>query len=325
MPTNPSPIPALAAGLTVLVLAAMVPAPVNPDLRVTNLVPRFLAFHEQAEGLELSMRQSAEAEGESFRWSRFEEARNELWNEHLGELGDLVSRKGNRPWEPEGLDEAWDRYRQSLDRIRRAADGISPDPQAVLRQVAELLRLDQQFQLDLIVYVGTFQDEPAFRRRGGEYSILLPAERLPANMRPILVDLYTRAIHARLSGRPADDELSLAQHLFLRGLALRVHEEAEPGRWSHEYLLRSQDWLLAAEGRDAAILEGVRASLDERDPSRLIRFLEGGGATGLDGEFDYAAWRISGMLLMEGWTLDRLARVPEGEVAALVAEAIRER
>ena len=314
----------LAVLLLAVSLAGMAAPAVNPELRVTNLVAEFLTFHEAAEGVERDMREEAEAEGEPFDSNLFEERLKELWHEHLGGMGTLLARDRARLWEAQNLADAWDRYGDRLDRIRRAGDGVSPNPAGVLRQVSQLLELDRPLQVHMVLYVGTFQDDPAFRLRDGEYSVLLPVEQLPQNLRPVLMDLYTRAIHARMSGRPADDGLSLAQHLFLRGLALRVQEEADPGRWAHEYLLRSQDWLLTAEQRDGAILNGVRSRLNERNPERLAAYLDGGGATGLRGEFDYAAWRVSGMLLMNGWTLDRLARVPEGEVGALVAETLRD-
>lgn len=326
-PMKPLLVPLLTGvflALCSLPLWAVAPSPGNPGIIVTNLVPRFMAWFEEVEELEREMQDTAAARDQAFDPHGFENLLEEVWREHLGDMGGLLARDRDRPWEPQGLGEAWSRYRGSLDRIRRADDRIGPEAEAVLHEVAGLLRLDRALDLRVIVYVGTFNDGPAFRRRSREYSILLPAERLPEDLRPVLIDLYSRAIHARLSGRPADDDLSLAQHLFLRGLALRVHEEAEPGLWAHEYLLRTEAWLVAAEGQDGAILNGLRGHLDERDPERLARLMDGAGATGFEGEFDYAAWRISGMLLMEGWTLDRLARVPEGEVGALVAQTLRD-
>ena len=290
----------------------------QPVLRTTSFVPRFLDFHQAAVAAE------AEAREADREWvpGELERLRRELWDERLGEIAGELARRPGEPWDPEGLDEAWDRYEGSLDRIRAAHQGLSPDPEAVMRQVADRLRLDVPMELHLIKYVGTFADQPAFRLWNGAYTLLLPVEVLPGSLRPVLIDLYTRAMHARLSGRPAEGDLSLAQHLFLRGLALRVHEDVVPGLPAEQYLLRSRDWLLNAERRDGAILDGVRSRLDERDPDALEALLDGGGSTGLSGGFDYAAWRVSGLLLMDGWTLDRLARVPEHEVGELVGEVL---
>ncbi len=294
----------------------------QPVLRVTSFVPRFLEFYEAAREAEREALEEAREADREPDLDELERMRRALWDEHLGETAAALARDPDEPWEPQGLEEAWGRFGDRLERIRTADAGLSPDPQAVLRQVAGLLRLDVPLEVRLIKYVGTFRDDPAFRLWNGDYTLLLPVEALPATLRPLFIDLSTRAIHARLSGRPEEGNLSLAQHLFLRGLALRVHEEVVPGRQAQEYLLRSRDWLLTAERRDGAILDGVRQRLEERDPGALEPFLDGRGTTGLAGEFDYAAWRVSGLLLMDGWTLDRLARVPEHEVDDLVVEIL---
>ncbi len=295
----------------------------QPILRVTSFVPRFLDFHEAARSAEREILEEALEADREPEPEELERIRRALWDEHLGEAAPDLARRPGEPWQPEGLEAAWDRYDQRLEAIRQADRGLSPEPEGVLRQVAQELRLDVPLEVHLIKYVGTFREEPAFRLWNGQYTLLLPVEALPGSLRPVLIDLYTRAIHARLSGRPAEGNLSLAQHLFLRGLALRVHEELVPGRPAQEYLLRPRDWLLTAERRDGAILDGVRQRLGERDGEALEPFLAGGGTTGLTGEFDYAAWRISGLLLMDGWTLDRLARVSEHEVDGLVAEILQ--
>ncbi len=295
----------------------------QPVLRVTSFVPRFLEFHQAAREAEREALEEARESDVDLDPEELEGMRWALWDEYLGEAAEELARGPGEPWEPQGLEEVWSRYGDRLERIRAADAGLSPDPQAVLREVAQLLRLDVPLEVHLIKYVGTFRDDPAFRLWNGNYTLLLPVESLPATLRPLFVDLSTRAIHARLSGRPEEGDLSLAQHLFLRGLALRVHEEVAPGLPAQEYLLRSRDWLLTAEQRDGRILDGVRQRLGERDPGALEPYLDGGGTTGLAGEFDYAAWRISGLLLMDGWTLDRLARVPEHEVDDLVAEILR--
>jgi hypothetical protein len=293
----------------------------QPSVRVTNYVPAFLAFHREAAQVEEELRQEAlerESEPDAAALSR---ARLEAWERHLGDAAPRLARGGGGGWEPENLDGAWDRYPGAMERIRAAVDGITPSPQGVFEEVASRLRLDRPLAVDLFLYVGTFQEQAAFRLVDGEYAILLPVETLPQARRPLFIDLFTRAVHARLSGRPAGGNLSLAQHLFLRGLGLRVFEDATPGRPAETYLQRSRDWLLSAERRDREILEGMRVRLGERDPQALARFLEGPGG-GAHGDFDYAAWRISGLLLMDGWSLDRLARIPVDEVEGVVSEIL---
>jgi hypothetical protein len=191
----------------------------------------------------------------------------------------------------------------------------------VFEEVASRLRLDRPLAVDLFLYVGTFQEQAAFRLVDGEYAILLPVETLPQAVAPSSsISSPGRSTPASPAGRRGGN-LSLAQHLFLRGLGLRVFEDATPGRPAETYLQRSRDWLLSAERRDREILEGMRVRLGERDPQALARFLEGPGG-GAHGDFDYAAWRISGLLLMDGWSLDRLARIPVDEVEGVVSEIL---
>lgn len=321
---QPAHLGLLLATVVALGMATVAPSPLQAQatVRVTNLVAPFLAFHAEAAEAEAALRARAEEADEEPDLEAIARERLELWEAHLGESRPLLTRNPGETWEPEGLDAAWARYPDALDRIRSLEEGITPDPAGVLREVAGLLRLDRSLEVHLVLYVGTFQESSAFRLREGEYAVLVPAETLPGVRRPLLVDLLTRAVHARLSGRPADGQLSLAQHLLARGLALRVHEELTPGRPAEEYLQRPRSWLLQAEGRDGAIMDGLRPRLASRDEDLLARYLQGSGMTGLSGEFDYAAWRLSGLLLLHGWTLDRLARIPQNEVNTLVAEML---
>lgn len=298
---------------------------VQPTVRTTNLVPEFLEFHAEALALEEAWEGAgADREPDAPEPDRdaFLRDLHELWDEHLGAAAPALTREEGAEWTPMELAEAWGRYGGALDRIRGAASGVTPDPEGVLRQVGGLLRLDRPLDVHLILYVGTFQDRPAFRLRDDEFAVLVPVEVLQGSVRPLLVDLMTRAVQTRMAGRPADGELSLAQHLFVRGLALRVYEEVNPGRPAEEYLQRARGWLLQAEQRDGAIMDGIRHRVRSRDAQTLRPYLEAGGVTGLSGEFDYGAWRVSGLLLLHGWTLDRLARVPIHEVDDLVAEIL---
>jgi hypothetical protein len=300
-------------------------AEAQPTVRTTNLVPQFLEFHAEGRALEEAWeREVADREPGAPEPDReaFLADLHELWDEHLGEATSGLARAEGVAWSPVELDEAWARYGQAMDRIRGATSGLTPDPEGVLRQVGSQLRLDRPLEIHLILYVGTFQDRPAFRLRNDEFAVLVPVEVLQGPVRPLLVDLTTRAVQARMAGRPSDGELSLAQHLFVRGLALRVYEEMNPGRPAEEYLGRARGWLLQAEQRDGAIMDGIRQRLRSRDAQVLRPYLEAGGVTGMSGEFDYGAWRVSGLLLLHGWTLDRLARVPIHEIDDLVAEIL---
>ncbi len=292
-------------------------------VRVTNLVPDFVAWHAAATAAADSLREVAAAAEEPVDSIALAELRRELWEVHLGEAGTLLARETDLPWEPDGLESAWPRYEQGLDRIRGFAGGeLSPAPEPLLRQVAGALGFRGALEVHLVLHVGTFGERPAFRHGEGEYAVLLPVEALPGQLRPVYVDLFTRAVHARRAGRPADGRLSLAEELFIRGLALRTLEELTPGRPAEEYLGRSTQALIQAEGRDAQIMNRMRGLLAERDPERLAPLLGDGATAQARADLDYAAWRVSGLLLMEGWTIDRMVEEPFAGIQPLVVRAL---
>jgi len=300
-----------------------VPDPGSPTLRVTNLVPAFLTFREEVNAEEARLRADAAREELEPDSARIAEMRREHWNRHLGEASRLLTREVGGAWAPEELELAWPRYPDQLERLEAvASQGLSPSPEAVLRQVAGALSNNRNLEVHLVLYVGTFQDRPAFRMSDGEYRVLLPVEVLPATLQPVLVDLFVRATHARMADRPAEAALSLAEHLFIRGLALRTLEELRPGRAAEEYLGRSRQWLIESERRDVAILAHMRSQLSVRDPDVLSSLLGASAASRAAADFDYAAWRLSGLLLMDGWTIDRMASEPFSGIQPLVARTL---
>jgi hypothetical protein len=296
--------------------------PSSPTLRLISLVPEFLTLYREAEEKESRARALALEEGRPLDPDTVAQLRRAIWEREMEPWSHRLARAGSDRWEPDGLESAWARYGRVVNGIRSAEDRVFSEAEDALRDASQVLRLDRPLEVELILYVGTFDEAPAFRLRSGNYTLLIPAEDLPTDLRPLFLDLFTRALHARLAGRPPEGRLSLAQHLFLRGLALRVHEEVDPGQAAESYLLRSRSWLLSVEQRDGAITAGMRERLEESDSERIEWIRRGSGISGHEGEFDFMAWRLSGLLLMDGWTLDRLARVPESEVAALVDEAL---
>lgn len=317
-------------------------------VRVTNMVPDFLSFYEgaleerepAARGLERPEPEPGPAEEEPApaedeagpaeeetgpaerpspadrRWA--------LWQERYG-FPALPEDEAGREAVRGRLEAVWPRYGQALQRIRASAGAFEPAPAPFLRNAARVLRLDRPLEVHLVVYVGMFERGPSFEIDSGEYRLLFPVERAPADRRAALHHAFSEPVQARLSGRPEDRPPTLAERLLARGIGLRVHETLVPGLPAERYLLRSLDWLLEAESRDRRILEWLRPRLGDRSPETFARLAEGRGVTGLGGELDYAAWRLVGhILLHHRWTLDRLARVPAREVPGLVAEAIDE-
>jgi len=297
-------------------------SPSSPTLRLISLIPEFLTLYREAEEEESRARARASEEGRPLDPDTVAQLRRTIWEGAMEPWSYRLARGGSDRWEVDDLESAWARYDRAMNGIRSAEGRVFGEAEDAFKEASRMLRLDRPLEVELILYVGTFDEAPAFRLRSGSHTLLIPAEDLPTDLRPLFLDLFTRAIHARLGGRPPEGRLSLAQHLFLRGLALRVHEEVDPGQAAESYLLRSRNWLLSAEQRDGTIIAGMKERLEENDPERIERLRRGSGISGLEGEFDFMAWRLSGLLLMDGWTLDRLARVPESEVAALVAETL---
>jgi hypothetical protein len=307
-----SKLPALVAVCTALhplgsapLAAQSAPAP-EVALRVTDLTPRFLRFYDAA------VEESADADR---RWV--------LWKEHYGFAA--LPPVPERDSLARGLlDAAWPRYPEVIDRIRAGVAGMDPAPEPVLRQVAELLELDQPIEVDLLAYVGAREKNAFFMTAQGRPTVAIPVEEDAEWRTTTLAHEFTHAVHNRLAGLSGGWERTIAETLFSEGLADRVEEALFPGRGAAAYVEHQPGWLAGAEARRAEILAGIVPHLRASDSETVMRFTMGTGATGTRREAYYAGWIAVGRLLEDGWTFARLARVPEADLPALVEDVLRD-
>lgn len=278
-------------------------APSAVRLEIVDRTPGFLAFYDAA---------VAEDAGPERRW--------QLWKEHY-DFAALPPVPQRDSMARALLDSAWHRYPGVMDRIRRGPAGMRPDPEATLRSVAALLGADS-ITVRLSAYVGALENNAFFVGMGGTLTVVFPVEADPWWSENAMVHEMAHAVHHRLAGFSEGWERSIARTLFAEGLAARVSQALVPGRDGAGYLEHRPGWFADAEARRADVLRGMLPALRASDSETVMKFTMGRGTTGLDREAYYAGWVVVGELMERGWTLDRLARVPEQEIPALVEESI---
>lgn len=290
-----------------LVLAAPAAALAQPrvTLQVTDLSPKFLAFYD-----------AAAAEPDAGR-------RFALWKEHY-DFAALPPVPQRDSLARVLLDEAWPRYPQVMERIRAGVAGMQPAPEPTLRAVAGLLGVTDTITVRLVAYVGGLERNAYFYQMNGPLTVAMPLEEDAAWRELVMVHEMTHAVHHRLAGFSEGWERSIARTLFAEGLAARAAEALHPGRPAAAYVEQKPGWFAAADARGDEILRGMRPHLRASDSPTVMRFTMGGGTTGTEREAYYAGWRIVGHLLQRGYTFPQLARIPEGEMPALVDAAIGE-
>jgi hypothetical protein len=74
------------------------------------------------------------------------------------------------------LDAAWPRYAKVLPLVRRGAASVEPKPQDVLRKVADLLAIDRRYSMQVLVYVGEFDNNAFSFRQDGKPVAAIPLE-----------------------------------------------------------------------------------------------------------------------------------------------------
>ena len=282
------------------------------NLEVVDLTPRFLAFYEAAQAVEPDA---------DVRWR--------LWQEHYGFAA--------VPPTPDGqalarrlLDEAWPAYPGVLAQVRAGASGLVPAPEPILRSVARLLDCRQDVTVRLVVFVGALEGNAFSTMNAGVPVVCVPVEQVAEEREFILPHEFTHAVHLTTAGLPGSWERPIAQLILEEGLATHTTAALMPGHPPAAYLEDTRagsipNWFQRCAEREAELLSGLRDYLADSSSDTVARFTFGTGTTGLEREAYYAGWVLVGYLLEQGWTLARLAHVPEDGLVSLVSEAIRSR
>lgn len=277
------------------------------DLQIRDLSPKFLQFYEAAE---------AQAhQDEALRWT--------LWQEHYGFAAVPPTEEGMR-MARDLLDVAWPRYPTALDRIRSGAAAMQPQPRLVLERIAELLRLDRPLKVELLAYVGGFEDNAFTFAQNGEITVALPLESDLQARSLLMAHEFTHAVHIATAQLDGGWERSIAETAVQEGLAMRVVQKLHPEAALRDYVEHSDGWLARAQQSELSILRGVLPHLSTMDSETVFRFTMGSGTTGLEREAYYVGWLVVGAWLEQGQSLDQIARIRSAAMPDLVRRTVEE-
>jgi hypothetical protein len=291
--------------------ATKVPAPRTEivdgsrTIEVVDLCPQFLDFYQAAVGTDPTTR-----------WK--------LWGEKYGFAAVPPTPQG-RELAHKMLDAAWPRYAKILPLVRHGAASVEPKPQDVLRKVAELLALDTPYSMQVMIYVGEF-DENAFSfKQAGKPVVAIPLEMSIERRALVFTHEMTHAVHIETAGLSGGWERSIAETVFLEGLAMRAVRALEPGHEEREYVDGDPAWFTGAMAKSQAILVGILPELEKSDSTTVTRFTYGRGTTGTTREAYVAGWIVIGDLLQQGKTFPELARIRSADMSAAVRGAVAHR
>jgi len=149
------------------------------------------------------------------------------------------------------VDGAWPRYAQALAPATAGADGMQPKPMAILHKVADTLGLKAPGHIQLITYVGGFEDN-AFSYRGELPTVAVPLESDPEVRKLILAHEGAHAVHMIVGGLSGGWERSVAATMLQEGVAMHATREVFPGLPTAIYVTHDAAWLNARSWRTCA-------------------------------------------------------------------------
>ena len=274
------------------------------SLEIKDLTPKFLEFYEAAQ----KDQPSADR-----RW--------QLWKEKYDfaavpptEEGDNIARRM--------LDEAWPRYASVLELIRGGAATLTPDPQAMVQSIAELLKVEKPAKVTLRVFVGGF-DNNAFTVSGKSgVTTNLPIEMDPEPRARIMAHELAHAVHIAMGTFSGGWIRSIGATVVSEGLAMHVAQQLFPNDPPEKLAEHTPGWLKAADAKRTEILKSIQPVLGSEKSEDVMRFTMGQGPNGLEREAYYVGWVVVGHWLKNGMTLAEVARIPEKEMPARVAETL---
>jgi hypothetical protein len=273
-------------------------------LTIKDLTPKFLIFYDEATKEKASPEQ---------RW--------ELWKRDY----DFAA----VPPTPEGeaiakklLDDAWARYPAVLDRIRKGAAGLTPDPHATIRSIAELLCPEKPVNVTLLVYVGGFEENAFTAAQGGKIMTAIPIEGDPSRRTILMTHELTHAVHISMGSFSGGWIRTIGTTVLTEGLAMRVTQKLLPGQPEAGYVDGRPGWFAEATKLRSAILKDIQPALNSDKSEDVMRFTMGKGPSGLEREAYYAGWLVVGYWLDHGMTFADIARIPEAKMPSRVNEVI---
>jgi hypothetical protein len=272
-------------------------------LHVRDLSPRFLAFWEAAQT-------APDAE-----------ARFKLWKQLYGFAavpptpeGDAMARRL--------VDSAWRRYGEAVAPAQAGWEGMRPAPLPILAKVATTLGVEQPVEIELVTFVGSFDDN-AYTYRARFPTVVIPLESEPKTRARILAHEGAHAIHMITSNASGGWERSVAATMLQEGVAIHVSQEVVPGQPLDAYLSHRPGWRQESQAKERVILTGLKTKLERKDSDAVSSVtVRKGEASGVEREAYYGGWRVVTQLRKDGMTLAQIARIPEAEMPAVVDKAI---
>ncbi len=278
--------------------------PAGVTVTIKDLTPRFLDFYDAA---------TRENAAPDRRWA--------LWKEKYDFAAVPPTPEGDRIARAL-LDAAWPRYPGVLDRIRAGAAGLTPNPEEVARDIANLLRPAGPVRARLLVYVGGLEPNAFTTAQDGKVTTAIPVEMDPAARAMIMTHELTHAVHIGMGSFAGGWRRTIGTTILTEGLACRVTQALFPGHPEADSIAARPGWLAEASARRDEILRGIRPFLDSDTSEDVMRFTMGTGATGLEREAYYAGWLVVGHWLEHGRTFAEIARIPEKEMPREVGAAL---
>lgn len=246
-----------------------------------------------------------------------------LWQEHYGFAAVPPGPRG-KAMARKLLDEGWPQYEANLPHIRRGAAVFGDEPIGVLSEVARVLEADVPIDMQLVAYVGAFENNAFMAGADGRAIVNFPVE-MPAERRPkTMAHEFTHAVHMQLAGFSGGWERSIASTLIQEGLAMHVSREVVPGQPDSYYIEHEPGWWVEANQHREAILQGILPALEAKDSETVFRYTIGTGPGGTQREAYAAGWWVIEQLRQKGMGLAQIARVPEDEMPELAHRAIAE-
>ncbi|MCC5870432.1 MAG: hypothetical protein JJU27_18170 [Gammaproteobacteria bacterium] len=297
-----------AVGLAAALLSPGIAEVAKSSIRVVDMTPQFLAFYEKAV-----------SEPDPAR-------RFELWKEHYG----FIALPPGLPDRDERaralLDVAWPDYAALMETLEAGAYSLSPQPGALLEQVAKLLGIgDAVPPIILLYYVGMFEGNAFFAAQpDGSLVVGLPAEMSQEHREVVMAHELAHALHHSMTGLAVGPEGSVADLVISEGIAMHTTRAIFAEQPDHVHVAGSRDWLTGCDEQVVEILQALSSSLDAQGPEAVNRMTVGLGFTGMEREGYCAGWHLVGHLLDNGSTLADLVRMSEREVIAALLQAIND-
>ena len=265
-------------------------------IEVINYVPRFLNFYQKAKGKD-----------ENCLW--------DLWKEHYnfaavppGEQGEKMAR--------EMLLRAWDKYPEVIPAIEK----WTPDTEKVrsyLKKVKDLLNCTKDIALDLIYFVGAFDDNPILApNEDGRITLCWPIEGNLGDI--ILVHELTHIVHTKTADLSLNWERPVASIIMSEGLAMQVSKHFFPGKPAEAYTEYARGWLEDCRNNSESIVKGILPYIEESSSEKVYQFTMGQGTTGNEREAYFVGWMLVDELLQEGMSFEEIARIKEADFPEVI-------